>query len=627
MKRTGVWLSDHPNADGTGATDNATALLETATEAAASGRYLILPKGTFKTTQVSLPANLIIEGQGEDTQLVVGANNTNIFQATSGGKLRIQNMRLTGDGTANSSLNGMALHAVNLADLLMDQIWMDNFAGSGVFLNSSDLNRVVEFRNIRATGMVSWATTREDAAFKLYGTLQRFHFENIDIESAAGNGTTQFPLNNGLAVSATSATSQFWTSGTIRSLRVSNVAKRGVSISHELPDPTFHVGILTLQDIRAVGCGWSGIKSKYVDRIRGTNIYCQDCEQGSTFESAGNLQGSVYINGCEDLALTNVQIINAGTDGLRLNGRNTPWSPTDLGSDAGGGQARQVINGLQVRGSKTNALATVGAGFQLGQSIQATVLNGFQGYDCFRGIEISSGTGLSPPRTFIANSPIIRRAVQAGISIAGLVGNQVGRVQINQPDIAESGRNGILCSYCDQLQINGGSITDSGTAALAGSQSGIGVSSTTRIAVRGIRSGNSVGTTQQYALYLGSGIGSIALHDNEFDGNTISPVRYVAPAKFRASNNSPWLEGTATLFDPPSLALGASTAIQTLTVPDAQIGDKVDVAWSADLLGAEIKGYVSAANTVRWYITNSAGANPLDLAAGVASATLTKRLG
>lgn len=41
----------------------------------------------------------------------------------------------------------------------------------------------------------------------------------------------------------------------------------------------------------------------------------------------------------------------------------------------------------------------------------------------------------------------------------------------------------------------------------------------------------------------------------------------------------------------------------------------------------EITGYVSAANTVRWYITNSAGANPLDLAAGIATVTLSTRLG
>lgn len=79
------------------------------------------------------------------------------------------------------------------------------------------------------------------------------------------------------------------------------------------------------------------------------------------------------------------------------------------------------------------------------------------------------------------------------------------------------------------------------------------------------------------------------------------------------------LSAVSSSYDPPSLATGASTPIQTTTVTGAALGDVVTASWSANLAGAEIKAYVSAANTVSWYITNTNGTNPLDLSSGTAT--------
>lgn len=73
--------------------------------------------------------------------------------------------------------------------------------------------------------------------------------------------------------------------------------------------------------------------------------------------------------------------------------------------------------------------------------------------------------------------------------------------------------------------------------------------------------------------------------------------------------------GSAT-YDPPSLALAASSTIQTLTVTGALLGDFVRASFSLDLAGAEIKAWVSAADTVHYYFTNTNGTNPLNLASG-----------
>jgi hypothetical protein len=83
------------------------------------------------------------------------------------------------------------------------------------------------------------------------------------------------------------------------------------------------------------------------------------------------------------------------------------------------------------------------------------------------------------------------------------------------------------------------------------------------------------------------------------------------------------LSATAT-YDPPSLALGASSTIQTMTLTGAAVGDGVNMSFSNSLAGAELKGYVSAANTVSYYFTNTNGANPLDLASGTVTARIVR---
>lgn len=90
----------------------------------------------------------------------------------------------------------------------------------------------------------------------------------------------------------------------------------------------------------------------------------------------------------------------------------------------------------------------------------------------------------------------------------------------------------------------------------------------------------------------------------------------------RLSSPAP-LTATAT-YNPPSLALGASDTIQTMTLTGAVMGDIVAMSFSVDLAGAVIKGWVSAANTVSYYFTNENGANPLDLGSGTVRAVIRR---
>jgi hypothetical protein len=70
---------------------------------------------------------------------------------------------------------------------------------------------------------------------------------------------------------------------------------------------------------------------------------------------------------------------------------------------------------------------------------------------------------------------------------------------------------------------------------------------------------------------------------------------------------------TAT-WDPGSVAAGSSTST-TVTVPGAAMLDFVRVAFSLDLQGMDIGGYVSAPNTVTVLLSNLTGA-AIDLGSG-----------
>jgi hypothetical protein len=79
------------------------------------------------------------------------------------------------------------------------------------------------------------------------------------------------------------------------------------------------------------------------------------------------------------------------------------------------------------------------------------------------------------------------------------------------------------------------------------------------------------------------------------------------------------------VYDPPSLAAAAKTAIQNMAVAGVALGDKVDeVSFSVNLAGARIQAWVSAADTVSYYFVNENGANPLDLAPGTIRVKVTQ---
>jgi hypothetical protein len=97
-----------------------------------------------------------------------------------------------------------------------------------------------------------------------------------------------------------------------------------------------------------------------------------------------------------------------------------------------------------------------------------------------------------------------------------------------------------------------------------------------------------------------------------------------------ANDQQVFLEGArhgSAAYDPPSLAAGTSSPVQTMTVNGVAVGDQLESAsFSNNLAGAVLHAWVSAANTVSYFFHNLNGANPLDLASGTVRVRVMKRI-
>ena len=82
------------------------------------------------------------------------------------------------------------------------------------------------------------------------------------------------------------------------------------------------------------------------------------------------------------------------------------------------------------------------------------------------------------------------------------------------------------------------------------------------------------------------------------------------------------------IYDAPSLAPGVSDTVQTLTLTGAAVGDAVNISGSTDTKGLIMNAWVSAADTISYFLSNPTG-NPngtVDLNSAVWVVTVTKKI-
>lgn len=100
--------------------------------------------------------------------------------------------------------------------------------------------------------------------------------------------------------------------------------------------------------------------------------------------------------------------------------------------------------------------------------------------------------------------------------------------------------------------------------------------------------------------------------------------RWMASAGLSAKNTMP-IEGTATAtYDPPSLAVGASSTPQTIALQNAVQGSRCDASFSAMVAGMRIEAVGTGTNQAAYWFVNEAGSNPTDLPSGTVTVWLRR---
>jgi hypothetical protein len=174
---------------------------------------------------------------------------------------------------------------------------------------------------------------------------------------------------------------------------------------------------------------------------------------------------------------------------------------------------------------------------------------------------------------------------------------------INGPVADLATNSGMRLHNCMIHRVNG-----------TGSLQVYGVYSGERTHIKGAQTMPNPSSAYPWALNAGPALDSFLYEQAEVDLPIVAFARFNATAD-RATGKRVFY-GSA-VYDPPSLAAGAKTGIQVMTVTGAVLGDKVDeVSFDKNLAGARIHAWVSAADTVSFYVLNENGANPLDLASG-----------
>jgi hypothetical protein len=106
----------------------------------------------------------------------------------------------------------------------------------------------------------------------------------------------------------------------------------------------------------------------------------------------------------------------------------------------------------------------------------------------------------------------------------------------------------------------------------------------------------------------GGAVNNVNISDNQFANISTLAINIASTVTNAYVSMDTFALATAT-YDPPSLAVGNASPVQTLTVTGAVIGNNVAAAGVRDMLGLYVVAWVSAANTVSWYVLNPTG-NP-----------------
>ena len=106
----------------------------------------------------------------------------------------------------------------------------------------------------------------------------------------------------------------------------------------------------------------------------------------------------------------------------------------------------------------------------------------------------------------------------------------------------------------------------------------------------------------------GGAVDNVNIADNQFANISTASIN-ITSAVTNAYSAMNTIQLVTVTYDPPSLAVGNASPVQTTTVTGAAVGDSVVATGVRNMLGLYVVAWVSASDTVSWYVLNPTG-NP-----------------
>lgn len=540
------------------------------------GRLIVPEDDILVTAATPLLSNTQVIGGGYFSHILTTTTNlTAIFTIEDQSNVKIERVRFEGNNTSSSSGNGVGVYFTDSDDVEINRCLFTLFRGSPIRIQGDDSGGHDNFRisNCFFYGNKS-ASPSENGEISVAGGIRSVRIVRSRFEADATNPYPRgvFVANNGSTLN--------WAYITLDDCYFNGYAHNAFGCTDEDPGVAFDNGIVQITNCIILNTIQSGIKLKNNRACIITGNYFEGCD--TVPETAGSLQGTIFVNACQDTTVDNNVIISAGTDGIRIVGLETAAG----GTTAGYGRANMnVANNVIESADESGIFAT--------NDLYESVISDNAIRGCGIGIRVTADSGKPCLSVTIANN-IVRGSVSNGdginVSSPGLVSVKGLIVTGNQ--IKLCGGFGILAADGAEFVISDNIVMDNGVGGV--NTSGIRAASVSDLVVSGNRAGNSVATDQDYGLDFGAAVTDAVITSNNFTGNQVLPTQ--------------GLTQDAMIYANIGLSNNNDTA--------AHIADKTNVINTAgkysgktvfDTTNGRLMTAIGATDVSQWYIADGSG--------------------
>jgi hypothetical protein len=412
-------------------------------------------------------------------------------------------MRFQGDETATSSTAGNAIHLLGVTESSIVECWFHKFGAPAIYGAISGSTKAADIKIERCT----FYDQLDASSGTTIGSSDIYFndgFTNILVERCKFRGRATLPVGRSVFFAhSTAAIANQWERCTVRDCDFDGYSRGAVHAADENQDATVRDKIIEVVGNRIKNCVQEGIKLKNIHYAVVRDNYLELCD--TTPETAGSLQGSIFVNGSPKCVVSGNLIASSGTDGIRVVGQTSTGSYTT----GAGRTGWTIVNNHIVTPDEWGIFVSIDAYEVL---VQGNVVTNGSG-----GIRVTGGT--TPPQAdhptgvdVSGNKVRFTTANTDGINI-----NECQLVTVTNNSCRECGGFGLIVQNSETAVITGGIYVDNGVGTV--NTHGVRVTVTTNATITGVRSSGFDFSTQTHGVSFGSGVTNCVVAGCSLTGN------------------------------------------------------------------------------------------------------------